>query len=95
MHVLVVEDDPTISRFLVRGLREEHYVVDLAEDSETAERLAADGPYDAIVLDVLLPGIDGFELCRRFRRDGILQPHPTLRGLCRLSRLVLAHRAIS
>ena len=69
MHVLVVEDDRAISRFLVRGLREENYVVDLAEDGEAAERLVADGVYDAIVLDVLLPGVDGFEVCRRFRRD--------------------------
>jgi DNA-binding response OmpR family regulator len=74
VHVLVVEDDPTISRFLVRGLREENYVVDLAEDGDAAERLAADGVYDVIVLDVLLPGVDGFELCRRFRRDGLDTP---------------------
>lgn len=70
----MIEDDPTISRFLVRGLREEKYVVDLAEDSDTAERLAADRVYDIIVLDVLLPGVDGFELCRRFRHDGIDAP---------------------
>ena len=72
--MLVVEDDPTISRFLVRGLREENYVVDLAEDGRAAERMAADGVYDVIVLDVLLPGVDGFELCRRFRRDGLDTP---------------------
>jgi DNA-binding response OmpR family regulator len=74
VHVLVVEDDPTISRFLVRGLQEENYVVDLAEDGDAAERMAADGVYDLIILDILLPGIDGFELCRRFRRDGIDSP---------------------
>lgn len=72
--MLVVEDDPTISRFLVRGLREENYVVDLAEDGDAAERMAADAVYDVIVLDVLLPGVDGFELCRRFRRDGLDTP---------------------
>ena len=70
----MVEDDPTISRFLVRGLREENYVVDLAEDGDSAGRLAADSLYDIIVLDVLLPGIDGFELCRRLRDDGIDTP---------------------
>ena len=74
MHVLVVEDDPTISRFLVRGLREENYVVDLAEDGDSASRMAADSLYDLIVLDVLLPGIDGFELCRRLRDDGVDTP---------------------
>ena len=72
--MLVVEDDPTISRFVVRGLREENYVVDLAEDGDAASRLAADSVYDIIVLDVLLPGIDGFELCRRLRRDGVDTP---------------------
>jgi DNA-binding response OmpR family regulator len=70
MHVLVVEDDPAISGFVVRGLREERYVVDLAEDGLAAQRMAADVEYDAIVLDVMLPGIDGFEVCRRLRRDG-------------------------
>jgi DNA-binding response OmpR family regulator len=74
VHVLVVEDDPTISRFLVRGLREENYVVDLAEDGDAAERMASDAVYDVIILDILLPGVDGFELCRRFRRDGIDTP---------------------
>jgi DNA-binding response OmpR family regulator len=74
VHVLVVEDDPAISRFVVRGLREEQYRVDLAEDGPSAERLASDGMYDAIVLDVLLPGLDGFEVCRRLRAHGIDAP---------------------
>ena len=72
--MLVVEDDPAISRFVVRGLREEQYRVDLAEDGPAAERLAADSLYDAIVLDVLIPGFDGFELCRRLRRAWIDTP---------------------
>jgi DNA-binding response OmpR family regulator len=74
VHVLVVEDDPAISRFVVRGLREEHYRVDLAEDGITAERMAGDQTYDAIVLDILLPGLDGISLCRRLRRDGVDTP---------------------
>jgi DNA-binding response OmpR family regulator len=74
VHVLVVEDDPAISRFLVRGLREEQYRVDLAEDGPAAETLAAGGLYDAIVLDVQLPGFNGFELCRRLRRANIDTP---------------------
>ena len=69
MRLLIVEDDPAISGFVVRGLREQRYVVDLAEDGLTAERMAADQEYDAIVLDIMLPGMDGFELCRRLRRD--------------------------
>lgn len=74
MHVLVVEDDPAISRFVVRGLREENYRVDLAEDGITAERMAADGSYDAIILDILLPGLDGITLCHRLRHDGVDTP---------------------
>jgi len=72
--VLVVEDDPAISHFVVRGLREEQYRVDLAEDGLTAEQMAGDGCYDAIVLDILLPGQDGFSLCRRLRSDGVDTP---------------------
>lgn len=74
MRLLVVEDDPSISRFVVNGLREEQYLVDLAETGSAAERLAAEGDYDAIILDVLLPGIDGVSLCRRLRHDGVDTP---------------------
>jgi two-component system copper resistance phosphate regulon response regulator CusR len=74
VRLLVVEDDPAISRFVVRGLREENYRVDLAEDGVTAERMASDESYDAIVLDVLLPGMNGFEVCRRLRANGVDVP---------------------
>jgi DNA-binding response OmpR family regulator len=74
MHLLVVEDDPKISRFLVRGLREENHLVDLAEDGEAAEQLASSEQYDAILLDILLPHADGFEVCRRLREQGVDTP---------------------
>jgi DNA-binding response OmpR family regulator len=75
VHLLLVEDDPTISRFLLRGLREENHVVDLAEDAGSAEQCAADAEYDAILLDIMLPGgVDGFTLCRRLREAGIDTP---------------------
>lgn len=74
MRVLVVEDDPAISQFVVRGLREENYRVDLAEDGLAAERMCGDEEYDAIVLDILLPKLDGLTLCRRLRRDGVDTP---------------------
>jgi DNA-binding response OmpR family regulator len=74
VRVLVVEDDRTISHFVVAGLREEHYRVDLAEDGHAAERMVGDGAYDVIVLDILLPGLDGFALCRRLRADGVDTP---------------------
>jgi two-component system copper resistance phosphate regulon response regulator CusR len=72
--VLVVEDDPAISRFVVRGLREENYRVDLAEDGVTGEQMASDDSYDAIILDVLLPGMNGFDVCRQIRRSGVDAP---------------------
>jgi DNA-binding response OmpR family regulator len=74
VRVLLVEDDPAISGFVLRGLREENYRVDLAEDGLTAERLASDASYDVILLDVALPGIDGFEVCRRVRGHGVDAP---------------------
>jgi DNA-binding response OmpR family regulator len=74
MRVLVVEDDPTISSFLVRGLREEQHLVDLAEDGETAEAQALANDYDAILLDVLLPVQDGLAVCRRLRAQGVDTP---------------------
>jgi DNA-binding response OmpR family regulator len=75
VHLLLVEDDPTISRFLLRGLREENHVVDLAEDAATAEQFATEAEYDAILLDVMLPGDDdGFTLCRRLRQSRVDAP---------------------
>jgi DNA-binding response OmpR family regulator len=74
MRVLLAEDDPTISAFLVRGLREDHHVVDLVEDGLEAEAQAATGEYDLIVLDVMLPGRNGFEVCRRLRQQQIDTP---------------------
>ena len=74
MRVLVVEDDPEISRFVVRGLTEERYVVDLVEDGASAIDMATAEEYDAVVLDLMLPGVDGFEVCRRLRAGGIDTP---------------------
>ncbi len=74
MRLLVVEDDPAISHFLVKGLREDQHLVDLAEDGEAAEAQALAGDYDAILLDVMLPGQDGIEVCRRLRAQGVDTP---------------------
>ncbi len=74
MRLLLVEDDPKISRFLVKGLREDHHLVDLVEDGLKAEAQAATDEYDGILLDVMLPGIDGFEICRRLRSQGVDTP---------------------
>jgi DNA-binding response OmpR family regulator len=74
MRVLVVEDDPAISRFIVRGLTEEHYLVDLVQDGQSAVDMAAAEEYDVVVLDLMLPELDGFEVCRRLRGNGIDTP---------------------
>ncbi len=71
MRVLLVEDDPEISRFIVRGLVEEHHLVDLVEDGALAVEAAGAEEYDVIVLDVMLPGLDGFEVCRQIRARGL------------------------
>jgi len=72
--VLVVEDAPRLLEILARSLREEGFVVDGAPTGEEALRLAAIAPYDAIVLDIRLPDLDGFEVCRRVREAGSWSP---------------------
>ena len=74
MRLLLVEDDPTISRFLLKGLREDQHVVDLAEDGPSGLDQAGAVDYDAVVLDLMLPGLDGFEVCRQMRGQHIAAP---------------------
>ena len=65
--ILVVEDDRRIRDLLRRGLIFEGYTVDTAEDGEGGLRIARENPPDAVILDLMLPGIDGLEVCRRLR----------------------------
>jgi two-component system OmpR family response regulator len=74
VRVLVVEDEVKMAGLLRRGLRADGMVVDVAADGEQALWMAGSTPFDAIVLDVMLPGMDGFEVCRRLRRDGVWAP---------------------
>jgi two-component system OmpR family response regulator len=74
MRVLVVEDEPKMAALLRRGMEEEGLAVDLTRMGEDAVVRAAATDYDAIVLDVMLPGIDGFETCRRLRQDEVWAP---------------------
>ena len=74
MRVLVVEDESKLARLLVRGLREEGHVADAAGRGEEALSMARATPYDAIVLDVMLPGLSGFDVCRALRDKGIWAP---------------------
>lgn len=67
MRVLVVEDEKKVAAFVAQGLREQSYAVDVAPDGETALDLAAVVDYDLIILDVMLPGIDGIAVCQRLR----------------------------
>jgi two-component system OmpR family response regulator len=74
MRILVVEDEAKLGRLLVRGLDEEGHAADLAGDGEQAIRMARAVHYDTIVLDVMLPGLDGYAVCRRLRSDGVWSP---------------------
>src|SRR5215470_4166422 len=74
MRVLVVEDETRMARLVKRGLEEEGHAVDVAGDGPEGLWLATENRYAAIVLDVMLPGFDGFELCRRLRAEGVWVP---------------------
>lgn len=69
MRVLVAEDETRMAALLKRGLEEEGYSVDVTADGPEALWMATENDYDVIVLDVMLPGIDGFEVCRRLRAE--------------------------
>jgi two-component system OmpR family response regulator len=74
MRVLIVEDEVKMASLIRRGVREEGLAADVAIKGEDALWMAGSTDYDAIVLDVMLPGIDGFETCRRLRADGVWTP---------------------
>ncbi|MCP9484250.1 MAG: response regulator transcription factor [Gaiellaceae bacterium MAG52_C11] len=74
MRALIVEDDVKLAALLRRGLVEEGHVADVAATGDDALWMAGATDYDAIVLDVMLPGIDGFEVCRRLRRSEVWSP---------------------
>jgi two-component system response regulator RegX3 len=66
--ILVVDDEPSITEFVSYNLKKEGYEVDVAENGDEALGLAANNPFDLVVLDVMLPGMDGYEVCRRLRK---------------------------
>jgi two-component system, OmpR family, response regulator len=74
MRVLIVEDHAKMAGLIQRGLRKEAMAVDLTANGEDALWMAAATEYDAIVLDVMLPGLDGFEVCRRLRESRVATP---------------------
>jgi DNA-binding response OmpR family regulator len=74
MRILVAEDHPSLGPDLKKGLENCHYAVDLAASGEDALALGFEVPYDLIILDVLLPGPDGFEVCRQLREQNQTVP---------------------
>lgn len=74
MHILVVEDEQRLAYLLRRVLLEERHTVDLAYDGPGGLDLALSDSYDAVTLDLMLPGIDGLEICRQMRQERIMTP---------------------
>src|SRR5437879_10232780 len=83
MRILLVGDEVKVASFIARALRENTYAVDVAESGEKAVDLSTDVTYDAILLDIRLPGMSGIEVCRELRQRGIEAPvlMLTARGL--------------
>ncbi|HET6675430.1 MAG TPA: response regulator transcription factor [Nitrospiraceae bacterium] len=74
MRILLIEDDKDLARFVRKGLQEERHAVDVAEDGEAGLELASSGGYDLLIVDVMLPKMDGLTLCRRVRSWGDRTP---------------------
>ncbi len=74
MRVLLIEDDVTIARLLKEGLEDESYAVDVANDGSEGYRTAAADDYDVIILDIMMPEMNGYEVCRALRNDGNKTP---------------------
>ncbi|NTU52448.1 MAG: response regulator transcription factor [Chlorobiaceae bacterium] len=70
MRLLIIEDEPGIARFLKEGLEEECFAVDVAHDGRTGLDLAMTNEYDLVLLDWMIPGISGIEVCRQIRKSG-------------------------
>lgn len=74
MKILVIEDEPKVVTFLQQGLEESGFEVDIAFDGTMGEKLASKGDYDCIVLDIIIPGMNGLEVCRKIRQKNIDTP---------------------
>jgi len=74
MRILLVEDDRKVSAFIKKGLEEESYTVDVAKDGQDGLLMAASADFDLIILDVMMPGMNGIELCKILRDKGIMKP---------------------
>lgn len=74
MNILLVEDEKGIADFIKKGLSEEYYTVDWAASGDDGLSFALVNRYDLIILDVMLPGMSGIDLCRRIRKEGVTAP---------------------
>ncbi|MBF0512034.1 MAG: response regulator transcription factor [Candidatus Omnitrophica bacterium] len=74
MRILVIEDEVKIAQFIKRGLKEEGYAIDTAQDGQEGYSLAGSNEYDAIILDLMLPKMDGLTLCKTLRKEGNQTP---------------------
>ncbi|MFO7671899.1 MAG: response regulator transcription factor [Bacteroidales bacterium] len=74
MKILLVEDEPKVIEFLKKGLEEQGYETEVAYDGQIGERLALKGNSDIIIIDVMLPYVNGYELCRKIREKGLQVP---------------------
>jgi DNA-binding response OmpR family regulator len=74
MKILVVEDEHRIAKAIKDGLTEEHYAVDIEHDGEDGYNTASSDEYDLIILDVMMPGLNGYEVCQKLREDGVHTP---------------------
>src|SRR5512133_3641391 len=74
MRVLIVEDEAKMAGLIRKSLQQEGMAADIAAKGEDALCMAGSTDYDAIILDLMLPGIDGFEVCRKLRDDGVWSP---------------------
>ncbi len=74
MRILLIEDEPKVSAFIKQGLEEHHHEVEVAFDGQMGARLAIHQPYDLIILDLIIPYINGLEVCKKVRESGKLIP---------------------
>ena len=74
MRILIIEDEAKMASFLERGLKEEHYTVDIAHDGEKGWEYAMTNDYDLLIVDWMLPKMSGIELCSKFRKEGKTVP---------------------
>ncbi|MCX6153108.1 MAG: response regulator transcription factor [Candidatus Kapabacteria bacterium] len=74
MRILIIEDDDKIANAISRGLTDQHYSVDMTDDGSEGEFMAKTNDYDLIILDIMLPKRNGFDVCKSIRNEGILTP---------------------